>query len=64
MIDVLLHSLGICSDHHSHINVILVINELLHNNFCWCYIKEKISSFKKIIWWLKTWLFVSKTKVM
>jgi hypothetical protein len=41
MIEILQHLLGTCPDHHAHANVIMMLNEFLNTNFCWCYIKNK-----------------------
>jgi len=49
MLEFLFHTIGICGDHHNHINLILIFNEMLNNNFCWCYIKDKINKIKYII---------------
>lgn len=53
MIDALLHIIGFCPDHHNHVNIIMFINELMKTNYCWCWVKHKISKinlfFKKSV---------------
>jgi hypothetical protein len=44
MIDFLAHMLGICPDSTQHVNLLMIINEFLNSNYCWCYIKLKIKS--------------------
>jgi hypothetical protein len=41
MIETIMHLFGFCGDHHQHINIIMILNEFLNTNFCWCYIKNK-----------------------
>lgn len=54
MIDILLHLIGVCPDHHSHGNLILLLTEWTNFNFCWCMIKMKIESLKQKLLTLKT----------
>jgi len=46
MLEFLQHLIGVCPEHHNYINLILIINEMLNNNFCWCYVKDKINKIK------------------